>query len=569
MTLTRREFGALGFALGLGGLMPGWARATGSGEALAMGLAPVRDWSTQQPFLDVFKTARRWIGHRPGQWGGLEFGTLDALGMLDADGWPLRIPSDLGSIGTLILTDMPEESVLAGRYVLRFDGSGIVEVAGRAQNKRYGEGEVRFDYTPGPGPVEIRIQRSDRRGTGDHVRNIRVAREEDWPALEAGALFRPGWLEMLRGCSSVRFMDWMNTNGSEQGNWDIRPKPGDFSYSRHGVPVEVMVALTHELGCDGWFNIPHLADDTYVRSMAEAVKAQMAPGSRAYVEYSNELWNWQFLQTEWADARGLERWGEQHRVAQFHGMRAAEVARLWSDVFSGADRARLVNVIATQTGWLGLERDILGAPLYVAENPGSNRPPHEAFDAYAVTGYFGHMLGTEAYVDVLHGWLEESRAAAQAEGAARGLSGQALDDHIAAHRFDLAVQRAVQELRDGSVTGMEGDTLGDLLGRVLPYHAGVAEAHGLDLIMYEGGSHVAGVGAQANDEALTEFFIHLNYTAEMGALYEELLQGWAALTPGAFNHYSDMQAPSKWGSWGALRYPGDANPRWDALARWR
>ena len=45
------------------------------------------------------------------------------------------------------------------------------------------------------------------------------------------------------------------------------------------------------------------------------------------------------------------------------------------------------------------------------------------------------------------------------------------------------------------------------------------------------------------------------------------LAAWFALTDGMFNHYADMQMPGKWGSWGALRYPGDENPRWQALAR--
>jgi len=565
VTLTRRGFGALTFGPLAMAALPGWAQ--GAARPIAMNLASVTDWATQQPFLDIMKTARRWIGHRPGQWGGVEFDTLAALGLLDDDGWPVRIPSDLGSIGSLILTDMPEVAYLAGRYVLRFDGDGIVEVSGRARNKRYGKNEVSFDYTPGPGPVEIRIQRSDRRGSGDYVRNITVTRQEDRAALAAGRVFRPGFLDMLRGVAALRFMDWMNTNDSEQGDWNTRPRPGDFSYTRGGVPIEVMVDLANSLEADAWFNMPHLADDAYVRSFAELVKARLDPARRVYVEHSNEVWNWQFLQTDWSDAQAEARWGQQHRGMQFHGMRAAQVAQIWAHVFGGADRKRLINVIATQTGWLGLERDILGAPLYVAEDPAQNRPPHEAFDAYAVTGYFGHSLGTDQFGDLMHDWLEQSRAAAEAEAAEQGLTGTALADYIDVHRHDAAVVLAAKELRDGSVTGDAVDSVADLLDRVLPYHAAVAAEHGLQLLMYEGGSHVVGIGGQVNDEALTAFFTHLNYTSQMGALYDELLAGWFALTGGIFCHYADMQAPGKWGSWGALRYPGDANPRWDAIAR--
>ena len=145
---------------------------------LGIGLAAHKDWSTQHPFLDLMKSARPWIGHEPGRWAGRDRAQLKAEGVLDARGWPLRKPNDLGSIGTLILTDMPEAAQsLAGRYRLKFDGTGIIEVGGRASNVRYGRGEVRFDYTPGAGPVDIRIQRIKSPGPGaQHQRGERRTR---------------------------------------------------------------------------------------------------------------------------------------------------------------------------------------------------------------------------------------------------------------------------------------------------------------------------------------------------------------------------------------------------------
>jgi len=87
------------------------------------------------------------------------------------------------------------------------------------------------------------------------------------------------------------------------------------------------------------------------------------------------------------------------------------------------------------------------------------------------------------------------------------------------------------------------------------------------LIVYEGGSHVVGIGPMVDDTALTEFLIHFNYSPQMGVLYDRLLAGWRELGTGVFAHYSDIYAPTKWGSWGALRWPGDSTPRWDALLR--
>ena len=526
---------------------------------IAFNLAPINDWSTQQPFIDVFKTARRWIGHLPGQWGGRDYDSLDAEGLLDAQGWPMRVPRDLGSIGTVLMTDMPQEAMaLAGRYVLRFDGDGIVEVAGRAQNVRYGTGEVSFDYAPGPGPVDIRIQRSRE---DDYVRNIRVFRAELEAMHEKGEIFRPDFLDVLRGSANLRFMDWMNTNNSTEAAWDARAKPDDFSYARHGAPIEVMLALCDAVRAEPWFCVPHLAGDDYVRQMAEAVRRGLPEGLRVHAEFSNEVWNWQFAQTEWADAQARALWGVQDRGAQFHGLRAAEVAAIWSDVFADA-RDRLVNVIGTQTGWLGLEADILTAPLATADGWDA---PVGAFDTYAITGYFGHVLGSDRRREMIAGWLEESLAAAEAEADASALTGAPREDYVAAHRYDLASAKAAGELRDGAESGDSADTLADLVQRVWPYHVDVARRHGLSLTMYEGGSHVVGLGGQVDDDALTDFFTHFNYSEEMGALYADLLAAWAALDAGPFSQFNDMAAPGKWGSWGAMRWPGDANPRWRAI----
>lgn len=531
-------------------------------QPVAINLAGIADWSTQAPFLDHFKTARPWIGHLPGQWGGSDHGDLQAAGYLDPDGWPTAIPPELGSIGTVILTDLPQEAVsLKGRYVLRFEGKGIVEVSGRAENVRYGQGEVRFDYTPGPGPVEIRIQRMGR--DGGYVRNITVVKEEHLEAFDGGALFNPLWLERLEGFAALRFMDWMDTNDSAQTGWEDRPLPQDYTWALKGVPAEVMLALANRLGADAWFTMPHMADDSYVRQFARLTEQELKTDLRAYAEYSNEVWNWQFQQAAWADAQAQARWGGDGLWMQFYGGRAAEVAQIWTEVF-GPDSERLVRVISSQTGWLGLEEQVLTAPLWKAERA-DRLAPAAYFDAYAVTGYFGGILGLEDRAGQVRAWIAASRDQARADAAERGLTGAAAAEFTGRHQYDAASAQAGAELRDGLISGDSADTLADLLGRVLPYHAGVAQKHGLEMIMYEGGSHVTGIGPMVEDDALTGFFTHFNYTPEMGALYRELLAGWRALGGSLFTAYADVGVPGKWGSWGALRTLSDANPRWDAL----
>ncbi|MBM1310757.1 hypothetical protein JQT66_10995 [Sulfitobacter mediterraneus] len=525
----------------------------------AIGLAPVTDWSSQQPFLDVMKTARPWFGHLPKRWGGVDHEVLRDGGYLDAQGWPIRMPDDLSSIGTVVLTDMPEAATsLAGRYLLRFDGDVVIEVAGRASNIRYDTGEVRFDYTPGPGSVDIRLQRI---GTAAPLGEITLVREDRAALLDQGALFNPDWTARLTSFEVLRFMDWMETNNSDLAAWEHRPLPGNATYMG-GVPIEVMIRLGNEMGKDIWVNVPHQATDDFVQRFAAMARVQLDPGRKVYVEYSNEVWNWQFDQARWADEQARDRWGEDNTWMQYYGLRAAEVAQIWSAAFAAGTKDQLVNVISSQTGWLGLEDAALNAPLAQAQGLSA---PKAAFDAYAVTGYFGGVLGLEDREDMVKGWLADSLAKARADASAQGLNGQEAIAYIAAHRYDLASAFAGRELHDGAVSGNPEDTLADLIGRVWPYHAQVAADHGLDLIMYEGGSHIVGLGPQIEDAELTAFFHHFNYTQEMGDLYRTLLAGWQSVGGKLFNAYSDVYSPTKWGSWGGLRHLDDQNPRWNAL----
>lgn len=529
-------------------VLPG--RAEDTPPWLGFNLAPVSDWSTQLPFLDLMKSARPWIGHLPGQWGGWDHDELAARGYLDADGWPLRIPADLAGISTMILTDLPADAdTAAGHYLLTHDGDGVLEIGGRAENVRRGRGTLRgrawFDATPGEGGVILTIRRSN---PDNPLRNIRIVAEQHAADFEGGEVFNPVWLDRLSGSAALRFIDWGATNNSTLSDWGDRPRLGDYTWARNGVPLEVMVTLANRLRADPWFTLPHLADDDFIRAYAEQVRDGLDPGLRAWVELSNEVWNWQFTQAHWAEAEGRARWGRDNMWMQYYAKRAAQMVMIWDDVFADAPE-RLVRVLATQSGWIGLEQELL-APMWVAEDPSANPAPPAVFDAYAVTGYFTGDLGGAAKVDLVREWIVESRTA-ERDGPA--------------HPLDAAVTLAARDLRDGSVSGDARDTLAYLIDTVLEHHARVAADWGLQLVAYEGGTHVVGLGAALNDETLTEFFTYLNYTPEMGALYDQLLKGWRGAGGGVFMHYYDIGPPGRFGSWGALRHLGDDNPRWRAL----
>lgn len=529
---------------------------------LALGLNGLADWSVQQPFLDIMKTSREWVGHLHGQWGGWDYARLRAEGVLDPFGWPDRLPGDLTGISTLILTDLPADAGgVAGRYLLTYEGRGKVTLSGRAQVVEDFPGRIVFDFTPGEGGVLITIEATD---PADHIRNIVVVREDRAEALAQGQVFNPDWLNRIRGVKTVRFMDWMKTNDSALAELSERPKPTDYSWTLSGAPIEVMVALANELGANPWFTLPHLATDDLARFYAEIVLDTLRPDLVAHIEFSNEVWNWQFAQARWAEEQGRKRWGGDSKWVQFYALRAGQVANIWAEVFGPDAPTRLVRIIAMQTGWIGLEDQILNAPDVIAEGLPA---PHTQFDAYAVTGYFSGLIGSDAKTPMVLDWISQSQRTAEAQAKALGLTGAEAEAHVRAHRFDEAVQKAVAEVDTGAFSGDSSDSLQSLTESILPHHARVAKDHGLRLVMYEGGTHVVGYGAQVDNQLLTEFFTTLNYSSEMAGLYDRLLAAWSGLTPEPFNAFVDVSAPSKWGSWGAMRHLLDDNPRWQVLAK--
>lgn len=523
---------------------------------LALGLSGLADYGTQQPFLDQMRTAREWIGHLPGQWGGHDAAWLREGGFLDENGWILRVPHNLARIGTLILTDLPAGMTsLAGRYHARWDGTAYPAFRGAARNVRYGRGHATFEFAPGDGAVFIEINRGD-------LRNLSVVHERHLAAFEAGEIFNPDWLALIEDAETLRLMDWMVTNYSDQHTWADRAQTGDYTWTARGAPLEVMLELANRTGAEPWFTLPHRVDDDYMRRFAEAVRDGLRPDLRAWVEYSNEVWNWQFRQADWAELNARARWGGREAAwVQFYALRATEMVRIWNEVFAEQPE-RLVRVLSVQTGWLGLEQYILHAPLWQAEDPGIG-PPYRHFDAYAVTGYFSSEFHGDERQPMLDDWLARSRALAEEQ--AQSLPADARAAHVAAHRFDLALQLAGRELLDGSVSGDPTGSVRHLLDDVLPYHARVAAGHGMTMVMYEGGTHVVVPPARREDADLVDFIIALNHSPQMAELYRVLISGWGALTPAPFNAFVDISPPSIWGSWGGLRHIDDANPRWEAM----
>jgi Ca2+-binding RTX toxin-like protein len=517
------------------------------GQSLGIGLNGVTDYSTELPFLDLFKTSRSWITHGDTQWDTQESNRLD----LDANGWVRSLPAtqdtqtgtspQYTSVGTLMLTELSGD-YYAGRYVVQYDGTGTLNYGGAAR-------KVDSLSTPGRDVIEVdgsgngidlRITQTDPQRTGDYLRNIHVYRESDLPLVELGLTFNPEWLNKIKDFGTLRFMDWMRTNGSNQKEWANRPTASSETWGTDsGVPVEVMVDLANQTGVSPWFNMPHGASDDYIRKFAEYVRDHLDPKLTAYVEFSNEVWNWMFPQSQYAVKQAEARWGKDAEAGwmQWYGMRTAQMSQIWKQAF-GDQANRVKSVISTQTAWKGLENPVLNTPEWVKEG---NQPAYKYVDAYAVTGYISGELGSAENADTVREWLKEP---------------------------DGGVSKALQQLRYGGL--LQGqDSLPDVIDR-FKYHAGVAQQHGLQLVAYEGGQHIVNAGTISNnaadDTALSNLFMELNRRPEMQQIYQNLLEGWKAAGGTLFNHFVDVSRSTKYGSWGALEnLQQSTSPKYAAL----
>lgn len=490
------------------------------GRSLGIGLNGICDFSPELPFVDIFKSSRVWFPQSESKWDSGE--TLD----LDSSGWVKSLPSN-GVASTLMMRDIPN-IYRTGHYVVSYEGTGTIEYGFDAKKvdseSLAGRDVIQVDQAS-TGGIYLKITSTDPNKTGDYIRNIHVYHEDDLPLVELGVQFNPEFTQKIKDFGTLRFMDWMTTNGSPQKDWADRPTLDDSTWARKGAPVEAMVALANETGTSPWFTMPHQATDDYIAHFAAYVRDHLDPKLKAYVEYSNEVWNWQFPQAHYAVDQAKAKWGETlvgtAGWMQWYGMRSAQTADIWKSTF-GAEKERVVSIVTTQTAWEGLEDPILNTPAWVAEG---HAPAWKSFDAYSVSGYFGGNLGSAENTATIKSWLADA---------------------------DGGFGKALQQLSVGGL--LPGDNQFSVADTIesFQYHADIAQKHGLNMVAYEGGQHLVGVGGAENDPELANFLVELNRRPEMQGLYTKLLDGWKQSGGTLFNHFVDASTPGKWGSWGSL-----------------
>ena len=495
------------------------------GPSLGTNLHGLVDWTTAFPFLNLFRQSRPWYTQSDAAF---DTGHAELLD-LDAAGWVRGFTQDGSAapferVSTILFTG---GHVPAGTYILDWEGEGEIELGRLAPDQILSQEEGRIVFRLEAGQMlQVSILSTDPEGHGNYLRDIRLYNQQDRELIEAGAIFTPEFLEKIEDFRALRFMDWMATNNSTIVDWEDR-RPGDAARDTvmgaddRGASVEVMVALANQTRSDPWFTLPHMASDAYIRQFATYVRDHLDPGLMARFELSNEVWNWGFSQSHYAQAEAARLWGPEAEGGwmQWYGMRAAQMAEIVAEVFGEETGTRALNVFATQAGWQGLEHYALDAPDHVAA--GGTAPRDAPFHVYAIAPYFGGSLASEAMEGQLAAWMAAGEAGFTA---------------------------AIAWLRSGD--GF--DTLASL-GAVIAYHARVAEGLGWQLEAYEGGQHIVdldGLFGGAQDPAQTAFFTELVQRPEFEALYAEYFTLWRENGGGLMAHFSDFGEGGRYGSWG-------------------
>ena len=476
---------------------------------LGINLSGCADWSTEHPFVDVFRLSRRWVSQREGAaWGkGPELER-------DENGWVKRLaPGCHAETPILTAGHAPH-----GQYICLYDGEGELDFQHHSRVVSRAPGRIVVEIDGAKGGVFVQLKRIN---PENPVRNIRVLipGHEQTFAKEP---FSSAFLQRWRGFNTIRFMDWMRTNGSEQREWADRPTSTFCNFTERGVPVEVMVDLCNRLKVNPWFCLPHAANDDYVRQFATAVKRQLDPALKVYVEYSNEVWNSQFAQTRYAGEQGRKLgFAEKDWEAGWHyaTWRSVQLHQIWEQVFGGRDR--LVRVIASQA-----------TNPYVSEQKLQFREAWKQFDALAIAPYF-HMLVPR-------------------EGSDRQLGAEQV------------AQWPLECVLENVTTNCVPEALRDLAAQKK-----LADKYDLKLIAYEAGQHLVGVGGGENNETLTRLFQATNRHPRMGDCYRAYLDGWKAADGDLCCIFSSVEQYSKWGSWGLLEFTDETgSPKFDAVTKW-
>ena len=257
-----------------------------------------------------------------------------------------------------------------------------------------------------------------------------------------------------------------------------------------------MVGLANTNGANPWFTMPFDADAEYYTNFAAYVRDHLDPKLKAYVEFSNEVWNEGFAQGKMATERGRKAYPSVDPTTAndyYYADRVRDVMAVWSKVFAGQQH-RLVRVLANQAVWADR-----------ADRALAHNDTWKSVDVVAIAPYFS----TNPYT--LPG-----------TGAAR---------------VDATFQRSPQIVNEAITHAINAKR--------------VANKYKLPLIAYEAGPSFVGYQKEIAADMLA-----VDRDPRMYNLYTAFLKRWQTEVGGLIVLFSSVSTPGPGGHFGHQEYTG-------------
>ena len=479
------------------------------------------DMDSSVPFVDLFRLAIPFEQARP--W--LTKGKI----IYDKDGWPRNLNG--GRAGTRFINNFQQQSIPPGNYTVLYKGAGKIEYGGNVRIVHQSPGRdiitIRGNEK-GSITATLTITQSNPK---NYIRDIQVIMPggickknpfrhilkskrkncgKNGPYLSFAAhakeiVFNPDYLNFMKDFRVIRMMNMSGVTRNNRIRWDKRPQVSQATWGgkegTRGVPLEIMVKLANFVGTDIWFNLPHRADNNYIRQYANYVSKNLNPKLKAYVEYTNEAWNGVFSQMHHIQQMGF-RLGldknKQYAGYKFYSKRSVEIFKIWESVFGG--HKRLVRVMGGMSTNVPLTHLMLGF-----------EDAYKHTDALAIAPYF---FATQA---------------------------------------ELKRVKSVEDVFRLLLSHGNKYSVPNIL-KVVKRQADAVKKYGIDLVAYEGGQHLVSYGTHASNEGINPFLIQANKDDRMSRLYYDFLKGWKNAGGKLFVAFSAPRSYNWIGSWGIKEY---------------
>ncbi len=482
---------------------------------IGINLAGVVDYSSELVFTDAFKQSRPWT---PANADGSGPWDTEIEIPLNAKGFPVSIPYSDGvnppqKVKSLMLWDI-DGGRPDGDYRLIVEGTGTVSLNIGAAGTFTCPVDTIVTVNGG---VVLDILESD---INDPINDIKFI-YPDYVNTYQNHTFRADFLDFLEDFQVIRFMDWLRTNNSTVASWEERSEYDYYTQALNsGVSWEYIIELANLTNKDIWINIPHLADDDYIEQLAQLLHNELNANIKIYLEYSNEVWNAMFTQSQDATSLGtaLGYTGQPWEISwKYTAKRSADIFHIFENVFT--DPSRLIKTIPSQAAnsWLSNQ-------LVTYFNDPAYNPHNVTADAIAIAPYFAGNVANDI-----------------------------VDENLV---DDITVEEIVQRMEN---------SLGEAL-QFMTDSRQVADNNGLELICYEAGQHLVATGANVDIDELTEKLIQANHHPDLQDVYCRYLDNWYDSVGTLMAHFSSHGTYSKWGSWGVKETMNDLNnPKYLAL----